>query len=340
MTDIALVVTTVKVPVALEYYRAIGSGIPFYVVGDDGAPDQQIKAFCDRIDATYLTAADQRKLGYASSDLMGWRDPARRSLGCLEAVKDGAEVVIVADDDNLPLDRFYFAEHAAALTGSFMGLTLEGHGGWADPWALLTPRVRHRGFPHELWDPPRPLSLGYGCGLRPGVNAGMVLGDPDIDATERITSHPSVTGVSPVADAGVALNAGTFAPFNQQNIAFRRELLPVMCMLTPAGRPADIWCAYLAERVMRATRWCVRYGHPYVWQERNEHNLASDVALEVRGYRETLGFTASLDDAVILAGSTVLDAAMAVHEHLAGTQWWDVAELGLAWLKDCEAVLA
>ena len=40
-----------------------------------------------------------------------------------------------------------------------------------------------------------------------------------------------------------------------------------------------------------------------------------------------------------LDGMTVLQAARAVYLHLADTQWADVAELGLAWLKDCEAVL-
>ena len=336
MAETALVVTTVKVPVALEYYRAFGPGVPFYVVGDEGAPDAEIAAFCNRIDAIYLPAAEQRKLGYACSDLLRWRDPARRSVGCLEAVRDGAKVIVVADDDNLPADRRYFAHHEMGL-GPFTGLTLESCSGWADPWQLLSPPVRHRGFPHEIRS--RPVSLGWACGLRPGVNAGMVLGDPDIDATERMVNHPSVLGVSPAAAAGVALRPGVYAPFNQQNIAFRRELLPVMCMLTPAGRPADIWAAYVAERVMRETGWCVRYGRPYVWQERNEHNLADDVALEVRGYRETLAFTDALDLADVLDGMTVLQAARAVYLHLSGGRWGDVAELGLAWLKDCEAVL-
>ena len=337
MAETALVVTTIKVPVALEYDRAIGPGVPFYVVGDEQAPDREIAAFCDRIDATYLSAAEQRKAGYACSDLLRWRDPARRSVGCLEAVRGVAKTVVVADDDNLPLDASYFRDHECGVTAPFTGLTLESDRGWVDPWQLVQPPVRHRGFPHELR--PRPVSLGWACGLRPGVNAGVVLGDPDIDATERIVNHPSVLGVSPAADDGVALRPGVYAPFNQQNIAFRRELLPVMCMLAPAGRPADIWAAYVAERVMRETGWCVRYGRPFVWQERNEHNLADDVALEVRGYRETLAFTDALDLADVLDGMTVLQAARAVYLHLADTQWADVAELGLAWLKDCEAVL-
>ena len=91
MSKAALVVTTIHVPEALELYRAIGPGIPFYVIGDEQAPDAEIAAFCRRIDAAYYSAQDQRKLGYACSDLLRWRDPARRSIGVLEAAKDGAK---------------------------------------------------------------------------------------------------------------------------------------------------------------------------------------------------------------------------------------------------------
>jgi hypothetical protein len=335
----ALVVTTIKVPEALEWYYEAGPDVPFYVIGDEQAPDDDIRRFCNRLGAAYYSARDQRALGYACSDLLRWRDPARRSIGCLEAVRDGAQVVIMADDDNLPLDASYFADHASALSGSFSGLTLQGENGWADPGALLTPRVRHRGFPHELWHPRRPPVIGWANGLRPGVNAGLVLGDPDIDAAERITSAPCVMSASPVADAGIALEPGTYAPFNAQDTAFRAELLPVMVMHAPAGRFLDIWAAYIAERVMRDTGWVVRYGKPHAWQQRNDHVLARDLELELRGYAETLAFTETLDDAVIPEGSGVLEAARAVCEHISGhPRWADIAELGLAWLKDCEAV--
>jgi hypothetical protein len=199
--------------------------------------------------------------------------------------------------------------------------------------------VRHRGFPQQLWHPPQPLALGHATGLRIGVNQGLVLGDPDIDAVERIARRPACMGVSPVGEAGVALSPAAYAPFNAQNTAFRAELLPVMVMQAPAGRFLDIWAAFIAERVMRETGWAVCYGRPLVWQERNDHDLTSDVALEMRGMRETLAFTAELDKVTIAAGSTVWDAARDVMDHLAGGRWADVAELGLAWLKDCEAVL-
>jgi len=341
MTDVALVVTTIHVPEALEWYREIGPGVRFYVVGDVEAdePHRDIAAFCARIGAEWYAPDRQRKLGYACSDLLRWRDPARRSIGVLEAAKDGADVIIMADDDNLPLDGGYFSDHLMALAVPHSGLVLQPGDTWADPGQLLIPPVHHRGFPHELWHPGRPLSLGHGSRLRAGVNQGLVLGDPDIDAAERITSRPACLGVSPVADAGVILSPGAYAPFNAQNTAFRRELLPLMVMHAPAGRFLDIWAAYIAERVMRETGWHVRYGRPYAWQERNDHVLAGDMALELRGYAETLAFTEALNRAVIPDGADVTAAAAAVYEYLAGGPWDDIAGLGMAWLKDCGAVL-
>ena len=340
MTDVALVVTTIKVPLALEWYRACGPDVPFYVIGDDGAPDDDIKAFCDTVDARYYSASTQRMLGYACSDLLRWRDPARRSIGCLEAARDGAEIIIMADDDNLPLDRAYFVAHRLAFGRPFGGLTLEPHGsGYTDPWQLLQPPVHHRGFPHQLWNALPPPKLGYATGLRVGVNAGAVLGDPDIDAAERIVSHPTVISASPVLNAGVALSPMALAPFNAQNTAFHRDLLPLMCMLSPAGRCLDIWAAYLAETVMGRTGWAVRYGQPYVWQQRNYHDLAADTRAEQRGAEETLQFVAAVKDAPMLKDADVSEAAWAVHSHLATTRWADVAELGQAWLKDCAGIL-
>lgn len=338
MPEIALVCTTVKVPAALELYRAIGPHVRIYVIGDDGAPDAEIAAFCNRIHAMYYTATDQRRFDYKCSDLLRWRDPARRSLGCLEAVKHGADIVIMADDDNLPVSDSYFHDHAHALdtiTPLEFGEQLLG---WADPWAFLQPRVRHRGFPWQFWNPQDPPVVAPAHGLRVGVNAGAVLGDPDIDAAERMTSAPTVMTASPLLDAGVSLAPGVFAPFNAQNTAFRRELLPVMCMLAPAGRCLDIWAAYVAERVMWETGWCVRYGRPYVWQQRNEHDLAVDVAAELRGMHETIGFTNALRDIVLPSGDSVLATAFAAFRCLPDA-WADVSELGCAWIADCERVM-
>jgi hypothetical protein len=144
---------------------------------------------------------------------------------------------------------------------------------------------------------------------------------------------------SPVADAGFVLDPKCYSPFNSQNTAFVRDLLPVMLMLTPYGRFDDIWCSYLAERVMRNHGWVVHYGKPYVWQQRSPHSLVRDLSVELEGMEATLRFTKTLDE-IELPGTSVLDDVARLYEHLASTEFSRVADLGKGWVRDVERVLS
>lgn len=342
MSGLALATTTIQVPGVLARYREIGPGVPFFITGDRQSPHEDIRRFCEEIgNAVYYSAAGQEQLGYACSDLIGWRNTGRRNLAMLEAARHGADAIVMIDDDNIPVDDRYFTALEEALLGaSFSGLELTGDGGWADPGVLMAPPVRHRGFPHELWHPVKAPVFGHASGVRAGVAAGLWLGDPDVDAVTRIATAPSCMGVSAVADAGCVLRPGTYAPFNSQNTAFRTELLPAMVMQSPAQRYDDIWASFIAERVMRDTGWVVRYGQPYVWQQRNAHRLSRDLSRELRGMSETLEFCAELDGAQIPEGADAASAAKAVFLHLAHGRWADIGNLGLAWLGDIKKATA
>jgi hypothetical protein len=343
VSGLALVTTTIQVPEVLARYRAIGPDVPFFVTGDRQSPHDDIRRFCDSLgNAVYYSVAEQEQLGYACSNLIGWKTTGRRNLAMLEAARRGADAIVMIDDDNIPVDGRYFTALEEALLGApFSGLELAGDGGWADPGALMVPPVRHRGFPHELWHPVKPPVFGHASGVRAGVAAGLWLGDPDVDAVTRIASQPSCMGVSAVADAGCVLRPGTYAPFNSQNTAFRTELLPVMVMQSPALRYDDIWASFTAERVMRECGWAVRYGQPYVWQQRNAHRLSRDLSRELRGMSETLAFCAALDEAQIPGGADAADAARAVFMHLArGSRWEDIGNLGLTWQGDVKKAMA
>jgi hypothetical protein len=336
---LALVTTTIHVPRVLEWYRRIDPDVPFFVIGDRQTPHAEVRDFVRRLgNAEYYSDADQEKLGYASSAVLGWRKPGRRCIGMLEAVRSGADIVVTIDDDNIPLGRGYFNEFTQVLSQPFDGLRAGHSDGWFDVGRFLLPPVRHRGFPHELWNSPRPPSMSPVIGARVGVAAGLWLGDPDIDATLRLTAAPRCLGVSPVAEAGFVVDCSGYAPFNSQNTAFVRELLPVLLMLTPMGRYDDIWASFIAERVMRELGYVVHYGRPFVWQERNSHNVVDDIGKELEGMTSSLPFTRALDEADLKAGDTV-QATAQLYQHLARTEWARLADLGRAWLQDVEKVL-
>jgi hypothetical protein len=336
---IALVMPTIHVPQVLKWYRKIVPDMQFFVIGDEQTPDGEVRQLLRSVgSAEYYSVEDQRRLGYESCELLNWRHPGRRSIGFLEAVRAGADIVVTADDDNIALDEKYF-EHFEKLVGSsFNGLEASASGGWVDAAYFLQPSVHHRGFPHQLWHPFEPPAIGSVTGARIGVAAGLWLGDPDIDAVTRIVDRPTAMTASPIADAGFVVNPSCYSPFNSQNTAFIRDLLPVMLMLTPYGRFDDIWCSYLAERVMRNHNWVVHYGKPYVWQERSYHLLVRDLSVELEGMEATLRFTKTLDE-MELPGTSIVDDVACMFESLADTEFSRVSKLGMAWVHDVKRVL-
>lgn len=336
---IACVMPTIHVPTVLEWYREIVPDMTFFVVGDEQTPHDDVRAVVRTIgNAEYYSVEDQRALGHECCDLLNWRHPGRRSIGFLEAVKAGADIVVTADDDNMALDADYFQEFERLVGSVHNGIEATSPKLWVDAAWFLQPSVHHRGFPHQLWHPFEPPVLQTVVGARIGVAAGLWLGDPDIDAVTRIVTQPTAMTASPVADAGFTVDPACYSPFNSQNTAFIRDLLPVMLMLTPYGRFDDIWCSYLAERVMRNHGWAVRYGTPYVWQQRSEHSLMRDLGVELEGMEATLRFTKVLEDAD-LPGKSVLDDTARLYEIFADTEFKRVCELGRAWIRDCERVL-
>jgi hypothetical protein len=342
MPMIACVMPTIYVPKVLSFYREVAPDMEFFVIGDEQAPDDEIRQFLRTVQpARYYSADDQRKLGYESCELLAWRHPGRRSIGLLEAVKAEADIIVHADDDNTGVERTYF-DHFERLVGSiFTGLQVTSETKWVDAAWFLQPSVHHRGFPHQLWHPFSPPEVGSVKEARIGVAAGLWLGDPDIDAVTRIVNRPTCMTASPVADAGFVVDPKCYSPFNSQNTAFVRDLLPAMAMLTPYGRFDDIWCSFIAERVMREHGWFVHYGKPYVWQQRlggRDKRLMKDLSDEVEGMSATLRFTEVLDQMALPGGSIIEDVAH-IHEKLARTEFSRASKLGSAWVRDAERVL-
>jgi hypothetical protein len=342
VSAIALVTTTVNVPRVLELYREIGPDVRFHVVGDVQTPHAEVRAFVEGLgNAVYWSDDDQRALGYASSEAIGWRHPARRNIGMLEAVKEGADLVVTIDDDNIPLDRDYFRHFAAVLTAPFSGLEVTREDGWFDGGSLLSPPARQRGLPPEVWHSTAPVRVRHVVGAHVGVAAGLCLGDPDTDAVTRMAQRPLCLAMSDVGRAGAVVDPSCWAPYNSQNTCFRAELLPAMAMLSPVGRYDDIWAGLVTQRVMRAHDLRVHFGPPGVWQERNAHAALRDLQAELLGLADTVEFTRMLDG-VDVDGLSVADGVERIYDAIEKSPWADtgLCELGRAWLRDARMVQA
>jgi hypothetical protein len=338
---LALITTTIYVPRVLRLYRDLSDEVEFFIAGDRKTPHEEVRAFLRNIpNARYYSDADQERLGYRCSSVIGWNKIMRRNIALLEAIKSGADVIVTIDDDNLPIDRHYFDVFRAIFADPFSGLLVDSDSRWFDVGRLLDPPVHHRGFPYDQRQAEQILKMSPTVGAEVGVAAGLWMGDPDIDAMERITNRPTVHRMAEILRDGILVAKNCYAPFNSQNTAFRRELAPLMMVWVGVGRYDDIWASYLAQRVMRDTPYHVHFGRPLVWQERNAQNLWTNLKDEIFGMEYTPRFVQDLEQLEIGDGP-IVERLRNVYGGLARQEYLPpiVHELGKAWCEDLPAVL-
>jgi len=356
---VALILTTINIPRVLALYRRFDPSARFFVACDEKTPKAAYD-FCASIpDCEAYSPEQQKAFGWECSPLIGWNTIARRNIALLEALKWGAELIVSIDDDNIPMDRNYFLDARVSFDYAYnsgkwdwvlrkwFGLKVSGIG-WFDPGQLQFPlagaSVCQRGFPQQL----SPfLSFEPVVDARIGVAQGAVLGDPDTSAVDRISRHPAVHQVSEILRAGVVSDPRTtWAPLNAQNIAFLRELAPCFLMVPQFGRYDDIFAGLVAQRVMRERNLFVHYGRPFVWQQRNSHDLIKDLKAESWGMEHVVEFADWLARKTFVPNLSPLEMTQLLWktEKPSYSKMWrylpGVVELGEAWCRDCERAMA
>lgn len=336
----ALITTTIYVPWVLKYYRHADPSVTFIITGDEKTPHDRVDSFVKTLgNALYYDVEDQKALGYKCSDVIGWNCVMRRSIALLEAIRLlHPDIIITIDDDNIPLDiGNYFKTFRQVLSTPYIGPVVYSDSCWFNVGSMFEPPIRHRGFPY---DQESGYAIGFDIDKTVGVVAGLWYGDPDISAVERIVNKPQILQMSDILQQGIVVDNECFTPFNSQNTGYLGKLAPLMAVLPIVGRYDDIWASYIAERIMLETGHCVFYGPPFTWQERNEHNLITNLEDEIFGMRHTSIFCNDLRNMNMGAGSPVEMLARVYEqmEHLAYIPQ-RLKEFGRAWMSDLEEVL-
>jgi hypothetical protein len=330
---IALVTTTINVPRVLELYRAYaghcGSEVVFFVALDDKTPWDKFT----EINNCIYRLPDIHDERYKSSALIGRNTPARRSLAILDALAWGAEIIVTVDDDNYPMTPDYFERFEGLLTRPFSGLC--AYGEWFDPGILAFPlngeTVVQRGFPQDRVSAE---NFHIAFDVKVGVATGYVLGTPDTSAVDHLSRRPVVHQVSEVARAGYVVDPKTHTIFNTQNTAFIRELAPCFLLIPAFGRYDDIFASLICRRVMLERGLYLHYGQPFVWQQRNDHDLIQDLRAEILGMERVDIFAESFDRCAV--DGTVMNMVEQLYVEL-GPPIPD--RLIRAWREDVESVL-
>src|SRR5258705_9723442 len=255
---IALCTTTIHPPHALKLQRKHSADVRFFVALDQKGPD--LASMLEIENCAWLTPLCQ--MGWKCAHALPWNSLSRRNIAFLEALKWGAEAIVSWDCDNLPIDELYFNEFMAALYAPWNGLAVGSAakmfttaGGavsshaWFDPGNLLMPPTPHRGFPYRIKSKP---IYGHAEDVKVGVAAGLVLGDPDIDATTRMVNAPDIKQASELGHAGVVVDLlKQWTVFNTQNTAVIAPLVPAWFLMPEVGRMDDIYASLIVQRSAR-----------------------------------------------------------------------------------------
>jgi hypothetical protein len=331
MMRTALITTTIGVPAVLSLYRKIDWEVRFFVATDLKTTSETYEFLAGLPRTEVLAPRSIPAPLYAPDNSI-----QKRNNALLAAFRWGADIIVSVDDDNIPLGSYFYSMRNP-IHYPFAGPIACSPEHWFDVGTLLDPISPHRGFPiSRTGQRPR---MGSVVDAKIGVTAGICLGDPDISAVTRIANAPTVHRVSELLPAGVVVDPSCWTVFNSQNTAICRELAPAWMMWPGVGRYDDIFASLVVQRVARECGLHVHFGQPFVWQQRNQHDLVQDLKAEILGMEHVVHLAGILDDMNRFAADKPI--VRQIWEKLAGVGWIprQTVEAGFAWCDAVEAVL-
>ena len=329
----ALITTTINVPTVLALYRKLDSDVKFYVAADEKTPLEAYE-FCANISDCEIYSPDrQKELGYECSELLGWNNDSRRNIALLEALKDGAELVVSVDDDMIPLREWNFADR---FEYPFDGIQIGHSKYWSNLGQLTIPAAKQRGLPAEAF---------WAGGVEAVIDAeigavqGIILGAPDTDAMTAIVNGPVIHSASDVLRNGFVVHPEAHSVFNSQFTAFRRELAPAFAQFyNYQGRNTDIFASMLMRRIMQERNLYTYFGPPMGFHARKPRPLFNDLKAEMFGLEYIADWADYLAHAPLRANQSVVEQCsilMNGYNHFSD----DLKQVADAFYRDCERVL-
>lgn len=273
-----------------------------------------------------LTVEEQRNLPLETAKLLPWNHYARKNLGYLYAMMQGAEVIYETDDDNIPYE---FWNEAFPLATGADSRVYNKTDRFINVYShFCEQNVWPRGFPlskvlEQTQEQPELVSVAR---RNAPILQGLADIEPDVDAIYRLTVGESIKFSQ---SDPVFVDATSYCPFNSQNTLWYPEAF--QCLFLPAfvpSRVTDIWRGYIAQRCLHLNNQGVLFFRPSVYQERNYHNLLHDFAEEIELYTKT--------ESLITALEAYMDSPAEIIGYLSKQGFFKLEEVALfdAWLQD------
>lgn len=287
-----IVTTTIFVPHFLTGYaeniKRFGRKADFVVVADKKTPPEA-EEFCRTIpNCRYLGLPEQTAYMSTFPELANhipYNSAERRNIGILYAFESGADTIITVDDDNLATSHDIVDCHGVVHDSIFVK-TYGSSSGWFNVCSVLEEKngvkFYHRGYPSkQRWNDG--FITAQPTQQKVAVNAGLWLDNPDVDAITRLERELVVTGAVPDFRDTIALAPGTWSPFNCQNTALRRDVIPAYFLSPYTGRHADILASFVVNRITEHLDEAIAFGAPFARHKRTPHDLWKDALAEREG---------------------------------------------------------
>lgn len=290
------------------------------LVGDRKTPDMESPGF--------ISCDEQRRLNLNITNHLPYNHYARKNIGYLYALSQGADIIYDTDDDNIPYsdwrvldfssDVCFFSENKYLNIYKYFSVM----------------KIWPRGLPLDEINSTGKIENGRQ--VRIGVWQGIADKDPDVDAIYRLTDNsPCIFDKNPP----VHLDKFTYCPFNSQNTTWDAALFPLMYLpSTVSFRFTDILRGYIAQRIMREHGFALGFHDATVFQERNHHDLMSDFMSEIVCYTRIKELVDMLDSLVL--GKSLEDDMICVYETLNSGRFVEPKELEIldGWLMDIKDI--
>jgi hypothetical protein len=276
----AIVLTTINIPNNVKEFieKADGEWVPI-VVGDLKTPHDKVEKICRAAHGVYLSPEKQMTLGFSHGASIPWNCYDRKNLGYLFALREGAELIYSTDDDNYPPEHW----DSFVKLGKQRVEVVSSDSGWWNCCSLGDAGVTPRGYPFWLIHE-KPSYHVDQKEVDVGIQAGMWLDDPDVDAMTRLVSNPVIKSY---LEKDVALETGTMCPYNSQNTFITREMVPANMLWCGARteyyRYDDIFAGYVGQIIAWHYGKTIKFGRPFLRQTRNPHDLLRDLRSEIGG---------------------------------------------------------
>lgn len=324
---ISLVVTSIAPPQKVLKALADGSSsnnIEFIVIGDVPSPKDFKLDGCD-----FYGLERQKELPFSFAKDCPLRHYSRKNIGYLQAIKNGAEIIIETDDDNIPREGFW-KERTRKVAAKSVTET-----GWINIYRYFSEsNIWPRGFPLELLQQPSPTISADVKILDCPIQQGLADENPDVDAIYRLV----LTLPQNFNPARIALGNNAWCPFNSQNTTFFKEAFPLLYLPSYCSfRMTDIWRSFVAQKIAWVNGWNILFHESTVYQERNDHNLLKDFIDEIPGYVNNAKMCAELDKLDMRTGVEHIGSNMIkAYTKFVEMNLVDAKELPLldAWLSD------